>query len=818
MIIDQDALDNLNFSLITEDTSVVDESNNDISKLINKYNIVPSTNHLIDSKENHFLFLVNHITDLYYLNEPIADDIINALKYDIEFKKFLLSDLERRLNNIITSNSALFFKEIGNIVNLLSLGNKYVIFQTYTQYNLDEVSRLFRDYEAFLGEINDNKELFELTFKCYITLIESFTQLCIINSTDIIRKKTINPLIERLTETNNMLKFTVTLNEEKIDTLNNILGKLLYYFSHVAFYEVRDKTVDYLIDEFTLILEKQSDGYNLSKDTNFGNNLNLKPREFIRFKDNSAYLILILIQKLEINFQEDNFFNSKSFEKLLSIYNKEFSIASHEKTYNNIEEFKRILLDSLIFDYIPYKVESSQIRAHTDVIDNFIQADEDFNYINLETIHDILLFSNQIEETQYLQVAYILTSADSIKNDYYEFFSIKTLDIIINKFINKKENKNIDEHLEKIFNYVEKHKTASQLLSMFTKIYLSLAHYYSSEHPYQNITKAKSFYANFVNINGYDTLENEYKQINHKILTNFGNNHINEINISKENHTENDLVIIGQNQISSYLEQKEVELKYEINQEISNLTSQILNDNNFDYEDINYKISHFISNRLFYGIASVAIKGLTKLKSVIEDTGYKQYSIPIIEEYEILFIFPAVYEDTFKYILQNNKEYIKQNTKNILTAYIKNNILYIDEITQLQNIKKLEHDISFIKEEITFVEISIPSLHYVNRKYGYDTGNRFFRAIGQKISTFSQYNDTIYRLSGARIGILLKQKNTYNELIKKIFNFNITLKGEEIQTNYVVAVTAGTKENILTKSYHNVEEAIINKKAINIKI
>ena len=818
MIIDQSAIDNLNFSLTSENQTDYDENNDDISALIQKYNIISNTPFLVDSKENNYLFLINHITDLYYLNKPIAEDITKVLKYDIDFKTYLVTDLERRLKEMVTNDSTLFFKEIGNIINLLSLGTNYTIFETYTKYNLDEVSRLFRDYEAFLGELQDNEDLFNITFKCYITLIESFTQLCIINSTDILRKKTINPIIDRLTETNNMLKFTVTLSEKKIDELNNILGKLLYYFVHIPYYEVQNKTMDYLIDEFTLNLEKQSDGYNLSKDTNFGNNPNFKEKEFIRFKNNSAYLLLTLLNKLESHFPKEDFFTSGSFKKLLNIYVQQCVPVSNKKKYTCLDDFKKVLLDSLIFSYIPYHAESSEIITHMNVIDNFILADEDINYLNLETIHNILLFSNEIEEYKYLQISSVLTNSQLIRNDYYEFFSIKTLDIIINKFSHKKSNGNINEYLDNILLYVEKNKTASQLLSMFTKIYLSLSLFYSYDNSNQDIKKAKDFYTIFVNINGHETLNKEYKQINKEILINFGKSHIKDLNITKENYNESDFLIIGKERITSYSNYKEVELKYTISQKISNLTSQILSENNFDYEDINYKISDFISNSLFYGITTVTIKGLTKLKSNIEDTGYKQYTIPIIEDFEILFVFPAVYEETFKYILKKNKSYIEQNIKNILIGYTKNHTLYLDDITSLQNIKKLENDLSNELDIITLIEISVPSLMYINRKYGYDIGNTFFRTIAQKIKSFTQDEDTTYRLSGARIGIVLKEQSTYKELIKRIFNFNITLKGEQIESNYILAVTAGTKENILKESYQNVEEAVESKKSINIKI
>ncbi|NQY92760.1 MAG: GGDEF domain-containing protein [Campylobacteraceae bacterium] len=818
MIIDQNALDNLNFSLGDNPENNSSQSEDKIHELISKYAIVENTNRLIDSQENNYLFVINHIINLYYLNKPIPEDIKELIKYDLEFKMYLDNDLNRRLNNLVSNNATLFFKEIGNIINLLSLGNQYKIFETYATYNLEEVSKLFRDYEAFLKDLDPDSELFDFTFNCYVILIEAFTQLCIINSTDIQRKKTINPIIELLTESNNMLKFTVTLSEGRVDQLNNILGKLLYYFAHISYYEILSKTMNYLLEEFSLNLERQLDGYLLSKETEFGNNPKDQEREFIRFKSNNSFLLLTLIKKLEENFKDEDFFNNTQFQKLLVSYNENFSLLIQHKTVDTLESFRKKLLNSLVLTYLPYHHTSATKLTYTEVIDNFIFAGEEFEPQNLETIHNILLFSRDIEEHKYLQISSILSNCEPVKNDYYQFFCVKILDVIVNKFIHKKPSENIDEFFQEIFQYVEANKTASQLLGVFSKIYLSLALYYSKIFTKKTITKAKSYYSTFKNINGNISLSNEFKEMNHEILVNFGKYHTQELAISKESYNEEDLRILGHDQIKSYLSYNEINLKFLINQEISNLTSQILSENNFDYEDINHKISYFISTKLFYGIANVNIKGLTKINSNIEDTGYKQYSIPIIGKYEILFIFPAMYEDTFKTILHKNKDYIVQNVSNILIGYTKNNILYIDEVTHLENITKIKNDLPELPAIVTFIELSIPSLIYVNKKYGQHTGDKFFRAIGQKIESFLDQNDRIYRLSGARLGIMLHRPDSYSDLIRKIFHFTIALKGEQIEGDYILAVTRGKKEEILIKSAYNIEEAITLKKSINIKI
>lgn len=817
MIIDQDALENLDFSLSNDYDTIANNKEDEIAIIVEKYGVVTDTNYLIASKENNYLFLINHITELYYLNKEIPEDIANTLKNNLKFKEYLLNDTKRRLNELLSNNSTLFFKEISNIVNLLSLGGKYSVFITYTHYNTEELSKLFRDHEAFLRDSESNEEHFDINFKCYNTLIEALTKLCFINSTDIQRKRTITPILDLLTETINMLKFTVTLNANRINMLNNVLGKILYYFVHIPYYEVRTKTMDYLIEEFEMNLEKQTDGFTLSLETNFGDNPEEKEQEFIHYKNNSSLLILSLIKKMERYFKEADFMNNKNFQKIVESYNKNFSALMLNNSCDTLRTFKAKLLNSLIYSYTS-TFNDSPILSHKDVIDNFILDGENFKNNNLETIHNILLFSNDIEEYKYLHIADILLQSDPFKNDYYEFFKLKTVDVILTRFIETNYSENIEEFINTIYSYIEKNKIASQLISSFSKLYLSLAHYYSNKLTPQDNKKAKVFYSTFININGYELLKKEYKRINKLILEDLGRYHLQELKISNSHLTKDDFTVMGQEVAKSYLEHNELEVKYKINQEIAILSNTILKEGDLNYEKINNIISKFISQELFYGIAHVSIKGLTKESTDINDSGYQQYHIEITDKYSIHFVFPAVYEETFKCILTHNEEYIRQNITNILSGYLKNYTMYFDEITSLENIGKLKKDLVKFNETITFVEISIPSVVYVNTKFDYKTGDRYFKTIAQKIKSFTQNEDHVYKLLGTRIGIILENQDTYDKLIKKIFNFTLTLKGEAIETGFIIAVTQGTKDNILKESLRNIDEAITNKQSINIKI
>lgn len=519
MIIDKSAFENLDFALL-EDNSDILEDNNEIILVIKKYNLMPNINYLINSTENNYLVLINYISHLYNLHKPLGSDIANILKLNIEFKEYLLSDIKRRLKNLTTNTHALLFEEIKNVINLLSLGKEYHIIENYMAYNFDEISNIFRDYESILKKNVNNIKLFNSTFQCYFTLIDTFMQLCLINSTDIQRKKTIKPIINILTETINILKFTVSLSENNINTLNNILGKLLYYFTHIPFYEVKTKTMDYIIEEFHLNLEKQADGYHLSKNTHFGNQPKEKQSEFIRLKNNSSLLILILIKKLEFHFKNIEFFSNNNFQKIIDFYNRNFVSLINKSHAETLNSFKTKLLDSLIYSYKCEDKYAKENLTHTQIIQNFVINGKNYNYNNLETIHNILLFSNDIKEYQYLNVADILLNSNIIENDYYEFFKLKTIDIIINKIIETKSQTNIESFIKTLLLYIEYNKTSSHFISSFSKIYLSLSLYYSNQSTNEELSKAKKFYSKFIKINGSDLLKKEYQQINSLILSN----------------------------------------------------------------------------------------------------------------------------------------------------------------------------------------------------------------------------------------------------------------------------------------------------------
>ncbi|RXI45037.1 hypothetical protein CRU99_04440, partial [Malaciobacter mytili] len=276
-----------------------------VTNIITKYKISSKNNSFLFDVEDDYKSLINYIGELFIKNQTLPDDIKNQLLHNINFRSFLIKNIIIKIDNIFFDKKTIVFKEIVTIINLLSFGKNFNIFENYISYNLDNLSSLFREYEEKLEKNQNIKEEFELLFAHYTLLIEIINVLCKINSSDVQRKKTINPIIEILTETINILKFKISLNEEKVNILNNILGKLLFYYAHIPYIDITNRKLFDVIDEFYFNFEKSIAGYQLSKNTSFGNSNELK--EYKLFLNTISTLLSNMIYKLESEYEYNEY-------------------------------------------------------------------------------------------------------------------------------------------------------------------------------------------------------------------------------------------------------------------------------------------------------------------------------------------------------------------------------------------------------------------------------------------------------------------------------------------------------------------------------
>ena len=225
MIIDENSNNSSTFSIFTNKELEQQNYIKQIDFILEKYNILENDNQLIGSIEKNILFTINYIEHLLIKKESIPYDLENLFLNNYTFKEQINIFVEKKLLNLTKNDSIYFFKDLNIMLHLLSVGTNEKIIESYNNYNLDSLSNLFRFYETKLKSLFPNDEkLFNLTFGSYIILLRTITQLCSFNSIDIIAKKNIKYFIELMTETINILKFNIMIEEEKIQKLNNIQG------------------------------------------------------------------------------------------------------------------------------------------------------------------------------------------------------------------------------------------------------------------------------------------------------------------------------------------------------------------------------------------------------------------------------------------------------------------------------------------------------------------------------------------------------------------------------------------------------------------
>ncbi len=777
-----------------------------VTNLLSKYNIKTNTSFL-DNLKDDYDALINYISELYIDEKSIPNDIANEINSNINFKKYLLTYIQNKMKNILDDSTTIVFKEIIIIVNLLSMGKKFDIFENYNFYNMEVLGNLFREYEKELQNLKEpEKENFDLTFELYTILIEVINELCTINSIDILRKKTINPLVNVISETINIVKFNLELDVNKINTLNNILGKLLFYYSHIPYIDASNKNCEYLIEEFTFYFEKIYEGYNLSKNANFANDSNRNEYYYI-FLNSSTTLLLNLVYKLELNYDEKDYNSIEKFKECINLYKQ---IITHKNlpVFNNLDDFKEELLSN--YCYIYYKDYGR--KKDEDIINEFIE-NCNFNSSNMHIIYSLILYSKNIDDKKMFKILEILLSFKKFKNDYHEFYRLNICDVIINKFTYKKSDKLDSEIIKKVIDYIEENKIASHLMSIYSKLYLSLSLYFSYYFDYDSIKKSSLYYFYYVNINGKDLLENEYAKLNKDILYNHGKVNIQKMNLEGVLISDLKYVEIGQKLMDEYFKQEEINLKYQINQDLSNIVTKIFNDEGLNNQLLNKYIENFISKDIFYGLTFVAVEGLCEDNCILIDLGYERVDIPLIDEYKLKIAYSKVYKHIFENIFQKNKDYIKQNIINLIISYIKSIPIYKDTVTTLYNKNKLQAELlqKDEDEEFILVEIYINNFIELNSKFHYKKVNQFFRDYVLKINEFIP----LYRFYGPRIAFILNKNEDYKKYIEKIKEFDLITKDEKIKPSLTISVSWGYKDNIIEKSLHSLDRAMTNKEKYN---
>ncbi len=785
-----------------------------IDLILKKYRISKDENELINSLEKNTLLIINHIADLSKKELAIQKDLVQLFEENHSFIKYVNLYLVKKLESLTNNDSTYFFKDISLMFKIFSISTPYNLFNSYNDYNYKDLSSLLRNIENDLIKLFNEKdnELFEIKFQSYVLLLESLTQLCLINSTNHKRRDSINIFLELMRESINILKYNIQLEQTYLMILNHIQGTHLYYFIDSKKIEISNDNLEEVFSKLYYQIERLEDGYYLSKNSNFGGENNYKDenQEFLIFKSNASVLILDLLKDLDtLNINLNAYKKLDSFKKVLKTYSDHFYYEFEENyELESIDNFRNTLLDSLIYEYQINKDFTKTIN-HKTILSDFIFSDKKFKNINLKTIYLILKYANSIENFKYLNIGQTLAKSKKITNDYHEYFKLKILDLIITYYSNNNINYEALELFELIKKYVDENKTASHLIELYTHIYLDLAIYYSREDKTMNT--AKEYYFSYIYTNSNSFLTSHHKKANKEFLLNLGNYYKKDLKLNTELYAEDEIIQFSEKLLNTYKKNKYLEIKLELSNDFSMLSNEILNNPLSEFNDIYNHITYTLENKLFYGLAQVSIVGNQNEKKEFKDIGFKQYIIELDNNYALHFNFPLIVEERFKEVLNTSKTFLITNINNILNTLNQNSKQLVDKATGLYNIDKLKETIRNHKDtKLGFIEIFIKSIDKINREYGFDKNEEIFQLIANEIKTISKDQIGTYKLEGSKIGILLNNRSTHKELINEIKNLVVKYKNDYIKIDSYLSYTEDRKDRILFSSAKSMDEVIMN--------
>lgn len=791
--ISNELLDDLNRT----DLLPIDNESFEVLNLIKDYELENDPT-ILNTIESQYLIVTNFIIGLYLENQVLPDDLKSFLRNSHNYRLYLLDNIKNRMKNIINESSTLLFKEIYIILNLLSNGNSYSFLNDNNMYATDQLKFLLNDYEDNVCEQFIKKDIkrFNLSFNYYLTLLEVLNEICVINSIDIERRKNINAILELITNTITNIKSKIQLYENDIRSLNAILGKLLLYFTNMSYITIDKNNKDVVIQKYAFMLNKLIDGYQL---------LNHDEKYYLTFLDKTTTLILTLMFKLKTKLHINNisFEDSKDLDQIYNTYNKNVNTLQQIEA-ENLDIFKEKLLSN--YQYIYSNTIDENLNEYTDPIDYFINK-EIITNIDMVIIHNIILYSDTTSKDKLDLILKGLIEKNKFDNDYYEFYKLKIIDRILQKYISLKIKTSENIYINDIIKYIEHNNLISHLMSMYSKIYLSLSLYYSYEKNESSQEESKKYYFIYKRLDNNNFLEKEFNNLSKQILFNYAKSYFRLLEFkSLISFTNTEYLQIGKDLINKYIYKKELEVKNSSLEYVEELIKEILDINEPNDLWLNEKIEDLISNKIFFGLVKAKVEHISDESKYIE-IGYDRYTIPIEEDYALVLYFSSYYKMIINTTLEKNLEFIELNSKNIFKSYLNSIPSYTDVITNLPNINKLKNELrKYEGKKITFFEVYLDSVVTVSESFNIEVSNEFYNKAAQKI------NEEVdaYRLFGPKIGIILDENKHYKEVVDYLQNIKVMFQNEEVLLKPIIAVSIGEADKILDKSFYALSSAKIS--------
>lgn len=795
--------------------------------------------------QDDFVSIFMYLSESYIWYWEIPEEI-KVILNNKSFIKYINDYIKTNINNILSNDWIYSFEEISFCFFLLSFWKFNWILIDLNTYNIELLSELVDHVIENILNKNIPQESQENYYDSFLNLTDLVNTLCILNEIDSLRKNLIPKFTKLLTEKVINLKRKLQnqnrLTKQKEDELDYLIARFWINFSHISYISIKDKILDEIILWFSEIIKNQINSYNEAIRTNFWWNphkINFMQWVFLW---NVSYTILVMINKIKEWYEQNNLvFNEEKVldnaylqDLVSSIFSyipwmKEFRV---ELTIKKLELICNNVFWNIYFDenYQNILEEWYAKKAIYDFMSNTNSA----SWAQIESVHHLIMFLPELDEKELLKFWNFLLWLPKYNNYNFEFFKLKTFDLIVSKLspidINTKDtelsnlNLEIKNFLKNLTNYIEKNKVASQLLHTYSRLYLSIAYFYAfcSWEEFQELSL--EHFSIFSKMN-WDSFEYEkywkdldiyyYKIWAHKLFSTLCDceNAWNCWIIKNCNFTKEQVIKFWEKKVSDYKKSHEPILRNAIDDLLQKLLDDALSQNWLSDDEINRKISEILSNKVFHWIAETFIfefnhnendkkedvKNIIKKKLKLHNW-IDCHIVDLFNWYKLVFSYPKIYETTFKEVFEQENSYIIINIKNIITWYLKKRDSFLDHWTWLPNEAKLKTVLLNTKKPISFINIKLSTIKNINNGYSYELWDEYMAKVWQSLSNIPELTWNIFRLSWAKFWIIIEDENKIDEIIKKIKDIKIKIAEIEFKLDFFLWIVVNENKRIVEKS------------------
>ncbi|EKD66007.1 MAG: metal dependent phosphohydrolase [uncultured bacterium (gcode 4)] len=635
---------------------------------------------------------LNYLKKLFFRNKNFPTKLIDKLRGDSYFTEWIIA-YSKHINSKIMDCNNEPYEEISYLLFLFGEESNFNLINDLRS-GMGWIKKLLNN--KILG-IEKNGKLLQL--KEYLQLIDTLNKLTIINSVnteergiwkslfniisssvkslllwiikniseDTYKILLFDPYVNYLVETEKRLKLSPE-QKTQISKLQDMLWKIYANFSaNLDNTETDTKRYENpeLSDTMQFSTEQKIDyGFELRQTSNFWERkwviLEKERKEAVMVKDwNKAYVSLLKIKN-----GKDNWYVNIDREEIVLDWLKQLILI-----YNKCN-----------------KDELNNFNTRLDVINHFIWTIwENIGIFQIIVVYKLMLFFDFDNKTVSNLIRNLINNKEW--NIVFEKYKILLLELVLTKYSNNlkicepeeclaekcknenEANKICDKVICEIEDYI-KSNSKYNLIYNFWKLYLSLALLYSAWKTKESQEKAKKYYLTFLE-KYWNYIPEDSTELVKQIKINIWMIELeNSFNIPSSMVTPENLQSKWESEIKEYKEKFSLIERQKLQEKISDIILEIQKrDSEIDWVDfVN------IEREIWNSVAWILFHNLCKVRIELKAKKWKIWRFEKEERIEnwffsIAFIYHDIYEKTFKYIFEQEKNYIKEEVEKLIDIY-----------------------------------------------------------------------------------------------------------------------------------------------------